>query len=401
MIFRESYIQRLLKFQDKHLIKVVTGVRRCGKSTLLAQFQAELQKQGVEQNQIIALNFEDFRNRELCSAKTLHEYILSRTQSSQKHYVFFDEIQNVENFPAVADSLFLRENIDLYLTGSNAQMLSGELATLLSGRYIKIPLLPLSFAEFRSLRENETPERCFSEYRRIGGFPFLAAETSRDSESDRAYLEGIYSTVLLKDISARRKLSNTLLLEDLIRFLADNTGKIFSTKKIADTLTSAGRKITSATLEALLSALTEAFVFYRAKRYDVNGKQYLKTGDKYYIVDPGLRNYILSGKGGDISFQLENLVYLELIRRGYEVFIGKIGDYEIDFIAVRGNEKRYCQVALSARDPETRERELRPLKKLRDRYPCLLITLDDDPPADFDGIRQVNAIDFFLKKENL
>lgn len=399
MIQRELYLKRLLKFEGLPVAKVVTGIRRCGKSTLLEHFQAELLARGdVEKAQIVSLNFDDLENRGLLAAEALYDFVCRKLVAGKRTYIFLDEVQNVVGFQRVVDSLLLKKGVDLYLTGSNAWMLSGELATLLSGRYVTIPLLPLSFSEYFSAGgEAKSVTRAFAEYRDRGGFPFFSAISNPDPEFVRTYFEGVYSTVVLKDVASRNQINDTLLLESVIRFLADNVGKIFSTKKIADALTSAGRKISVLKLESYLAALTDAFIFYRVKRYDVKGKQYLKTGDKYYIADPGLRNFLLGNKGGDEGFLLENVVYLELLRRGYEVFIGKVGELEIDFVAIRGNERVYIQVSLSVRDPETLARELRPLQKLTSKYACILLTLDDDPEADFDGIRRANVVDWLLE----
>jgi uncharacterized protein len=306
-------------------------------------------------------------------------------------------VQNVPQFQKTVDSLFIKDNVDVYMTGSNAQMLSGELATLLSGRYIEINMLPLSFAEYHELVGGEKRDD-WNGYYRNGGFPYTASIEDEDIRRD--YLLGIYNTVLLKDIVARKRISDIPLLESVIKYLFDNVGNIVSSNKIADSLTSYGRKTTSVTVESYIKALTEAFVLYKAGRYDVKGKQHLKSLEKYYLVDVSLRHLLLGNKNTDIGHILENIVYLELLRRGYTVSIGKIDDKEIDFIASVGGDKVYYQVAASILDPVTFERELAPLKRVTDHYPKFIISMDELPMG-YDGIKQVNILDFLLEKQNV
>ena len=403
MIKRKAYLAKLSGYKDTRLIKVLTGIRRCGKSMLLESFQEELATGGVEKDQILSINFEDMDFSDLCTAESLHAYVTKRLLSDRMNYVFLDEVQNVADFQKAIDSLFIRKNVDLYITGSNACMLSGELATLLSGRYIEIHVLPLSFDEYLDFMKTEgdaqyrssSLTRKFSEYLQFSSFPFVC-ELQQDKTRIRDYLGGIFNTVILKDIVARKNIADVMMLEDVIRFMFDNIGNLFSTKKISDTMTSAGRKISTHTVESYLSALTDSFILYRCSRFDVKGKQYLKTGGKYYLVDVGLRWYLLGNKGIDRGFVLENIVYLELIRRGYAVYVGKAGDAEIDFAVLKGDECCYYQVALTVRDSATLERELFPLSQLRDHYPKYLLTLDDDPPASYEGIQQLNIIDWLL-----
>jgi predicted AAA+ superfamily ATPase len=305
-----------------------------------------------------------------------------------------DEIQNVPQFQKTVDSLFIRDNVDVYITGSNAQMLSGELATLLSGRYIEISILPLSFAEYYEL-VGVDQRNAWNSYYRNGGFPYTAA--IKDEDIRRDYLTGIYNTVLLKDIVARKHISDIPLLESVIKFLFDNVGNIVSSKKIADSLTSYGRKTTSVTVESYIEALIEAFILYKVGRYDVKGKQHLKSLEKYYLVDVSLRRLLLGDKNADIGHILENIVYLELLRRGYTVSIGKVEDKEIDFIASSGGDIIYYQVAASILDPATFEREIAPLKKVTDHYPKFILSMDELPMGE-DGIKQVNIVDFLLEK---
>ena len=394
MVQRKQYMEKLIKMKDKKIIKVVTGIRRCGKSTLLLLFRDYLKECGVEENQIISVNFEDIASEPLLDYRKLHEYVTKRLIPGKMTYVFLDEIQNVPQFQKTVDSLFIKDNVDVYITGSNAQMLSGELATLLSGRYIEISMLPLSFAEYYELVGGDKRD-AWNGYYRNGGFPYTVAIEDEDIRRD--YLMGIYNTVLLKDIVARKRISDIPLLESVIKFLFDNVGNIVSSKKIADSLTSYGRKTTSVTVESYIEALTGAFVLYKAGRYDVKGKQHLKSLEKYYLVDVSLRRLLLGDKNADIGHILENIVYLELLRRGYTVNIGKVDDKEIDFIAVTGGDKVYYQVAASILDPATFEREIAPLKKVTDHYPKFILSMDELPMGE-EGIKQVNIVDFLLEK---
>ncbi|MDK2941255.1 MAG: uncharacterized protein PWP56_768 [Acetobacterium sp.] len=392
MVPRKQYMEKLKKMKDKNIIKMITGIRRCGKSTLLLMFRAYLKECGIADNQIISVNFEDVANEHLLDYRRLHEYVTAQLVPGKMTYVFLDEVQNVPQFQKAVDSLFIKDDVDVYITGSNAQMLSGELATLLSGRYVEISMLPLSFAEYYELVGGEKRD-VWNSYFKNGGFPYTAF--IKDEDIRRDYLMGIYNTVLLKDVVARKRISDIPLLESVIRFIFDNIGNIVSSKKIADSLTSYGRKTTSVTVENYIEALTGAFVLYKANRYDVKGKQHLKSLEKYYLVDIGLRRMLLGDKNADIGHILENIVYLELLRRGYTVDIGKIDDKEIDFIATIGGDKVYFQVSATILDPATFEREIAPLKKVADHYPKFIISMDE-LPMDEDGIKQVNIIDFLL-----
>ncbi len=394
MVERRQYLDKLIKLRNKQIIKVVTGVRRCGKSTLLLQFQEYLRGEGVEERQIIYLNFEKIENEPLHDYHVLYDYVKSRLQPGKMTYIFLDEIQAVPGFQKAVDSLFVLEQTDLYITGSNAHMLSGELATLLSGRYMEIQMLPLSFAEYYELTGGDRRD-AWNRYFKNGGFPYTAYIEEADIRRD--YLQGIYHTVLLKDIVERKKIQDVTLLESVIRFLVDNTGNSVSSKKIADSLTSCGRKTTSATVENYIRALEESFILYRADRYDVKGKQYLKSLEKYYVVDQGLRGLICGGQRRDVGHVLENIVYLELWRLGYQVFIGKVGNQEIDFIAMKEDNRVYYQVSASILDPQTFQREIAPLKMINDHYSKWIVTMDEVPMGE-DGIRQINVIDFLLGK---
>jgi predicted AAA+ superfamily ATPase len=397
MIIRTEYMKKLIGFKDEPLIKIVTGIRRCGKSTLLEMFRNHLLESGVSSEQIIAINFEDMDYEELTDTKKLYSYISSRLLPDKKNYIFLDEIQNVKEFQKAVDSLFIKKNVDIYLTGSNAYMLSGEIATLLSGRYIEIQMLPLSFKEYLSFVGDKTDiGRKYADYLQYGSFPYVAF-LNKDADRIRDYLGGMYNTVILKDVVARKKIVDVMMLESLVRFLFDNIGSLLSTKKISDTMTSGGRKISTHTVESYLSALTDSFIFYKAKRYDVKGKQYLKTLDKYYLSDIGLRYYLLGNKGNDIGHILENVIYLELIRRGYDVYIGKVNNLEVDFVAMKNGKPEYFQVAATVRSKETLARELKPLLSIANHYPKFLLTLDDDPPTDHNGVLQMGVIDFLLQ----
>ena len=393
MVQRRQYMNKLIKMKDEKVIKVITGIRRCGKSTLLTLFQTYLKQTGVEDNQIISINFEDMNYEPLLNYQKLYEFISERLTAAKKSYVFLDEIQNVPKFQKVVDSLFIKDNVDVYITGSNAYLLSGDLATLLSGRYIEINMLPLSFSEYFEMKGGDKRE-AFVSYYKNGGFPQAAVITDDEIRSD--YIRGIYNTVLLKDIVARKKISDVELLESVTRFLFDNIGNIVSSNKIADTLTSFGRKTTNITAENYVSALMDAFVLYKAPRYDIKGKQHLKSLEKYYAADISLRHLVLGNRDRDIGRILENIVYLELIRRGYTVQIGKVDETEIDFAAISGDKKIYYQVSASVMDPSTFEREFRPLLRIKDHYPKYVLTMDDLPAAQ-DGVEQVNIVDFLLK----
>ena len=394
MVKRQQYLDKLIKLRDKQVIKVVTGFRRCGKSTLLLQFRDYLKECGVENGQIISVNFERLEFEHLLEHHALYKYITERLQPDKMNYVFLDEAQMVPEYQKAVDSLFVMENVDVYITGSNAYMLSGELATLLSGRYVEIQMLPLSFAEYWELVGGDKRD-AWKQYFVNGGLPYTAYIEDEEIRSD--YLSGIYNTVLL-DVVERKKIQDVSLLKSVVRFLFDNIGNTVSSKKIADSLVSFGRKTTSATIENYITALTESFVIYKAGRYDVKGKQHLKSLEKYYVVDTGLSTLLLGSKNSDIGHILENIVYLELVRRGYSVSIGKVGELEIDFIAEKNGSKVYYQVSASVLDPATFEREITPLRRVQDNYPKYIITMDDIT-SDNEGIRQVNVIDFLLGNE--
>ena len=399
MIPRDDYLNFLIRSKDKQIIKVISGIRRCGKSTLFELYKEYLLNTGIEGNQIISINFEDIDYEELLDYHKLYQYITNKLLPDKMNYIFLDEIQHVPDFEKAVDSLFIKKNVDLYITGSNAYFMSGELATFLSGRYIELKMLPLSFAEYCIGNSDNIPiSEKYKLYIENSSFPYIL-NYNNDVNEINVYLTGIYNTVLLKDVVARYKIADVMMLESVVRFVFDNIGNQLSTTKIANTMTSAGRKIDSKTVEKYMSALIDSLMIYQAKRYNIKGKQYLKTLNKYYAVDIGLRYMLLGKRSTDVGHILENVIYLELLRRGYDVYVGQIGDLEVDFVAMNGNGMTYFQVAASVRDNETLKRELGSLQKINDHYPKYILTLDDDPMADYDGIKRINALDWLLKKD--
>jgi predicted AAA+ superfamily ATPase len=395
MIIRESYLDILRGSKNRQIIKVVTGIRRCGKSTVLEMFQDELKKEGVTDRQIISVNFEDPDFDDLKTYKALYNYINGQLQSDKMNYVFLDEIGLACEWQKCVDGLFIKKNCDVYITGSNSYMLSSELATLISGRYIEIEMLPLSFREYISHVGNDDLPKKYRNYLENSSFPYLVDVSDR--KQIRAYLDGLYNTVLLNDVVARKKIANASILKSVTKFMFDNIANITSTNKITETLNANGRKISLPTVETYIEALCECFLLYRVGRYDIKGKQHLKTGDKYYLADVGLRTYLLGRNSVDTSKALENVVYLELLRRGYEVFVGKVDDQEVDFIAVGDKGTEYYQVSVTTRDEKTLERELRPLNGISDHNRKYLLTLDEDPLTSYNGIEKKNALDWLLE----
>ena len=395
LIERKVYLDQLSMWREEEMIKVVTGVRRSGKSTLFDLYIKRLKAGGVSEDQIIVINLEDEDKAELLDYRKLHNYVKTRICKDKWTYLFIDEIQNCENYEKALSSLYLKKNLDIYITGSNAHMLSGELATKLTGRCIEIDMLPFSFTEYGEAVKTADKRERFNQYMNMGAFPY-ATRFVENSLAHSQYLEGIYNTVLIKDIMVRKELTDITLLKSVARFLASNVGSPVSAKKIADTLTSSGRPTGSATIDMYLEALTDSYLFYKVQRYDIKGKMHLKTESKYYICDTGLRNMMLGTLNKDIGHQIENIVYLELRRRGYTVSIGKAGrGTEVDFVTTRNRQIEYYQVSASVLDQGTLERELAPLKQIKDNYPKSLITLDDYT-ADYNGIKQINLIDWLL-----
>ena len=399
MIERKEYLEKLKNFKDKDLIKVITGIRRCGKSTLFDLFINYLKEMGISDEQIIKINLEDV-DYNFKDYKELYDYINKKIDPKQQYYVFIDEVQNVPLFQKAVDSLYIKKNVDVYITGSNAYLLSGELATLLSGRYVEIKMLPLSFKEYLSAFTDKTKSNYeyFLDYMRNGGMPGNIS-IIKDSPNDLdMYLEGIFTTVVYKDIITRNNITDKMLLESILRFIFDSIGSPISTKKISDTLTSKGMSTSNHTVENYILAFIDSFLIYKAERFDVKGKNLLVRDYKYYVVDQGLRSYLLGKKAdSDMGHILENIVYLELLRRGYKVYVGKVDDLEVDFVAENRSGLKYYQVALTVRDEKVLERELKSLQRTGDHYPKYLLTLDMDLEADYDGITKINVIDWLLK----
>lgn len=395
---RDLYLNKLIKFKDKRFIKVITGIRRCGKSTLLKLFREYLLENNISEKQIIYINFESMQFDNIKDYKLLYKYIKEHIAKDSRTYLFLDEIQEVVHWEKAVNSFLVDFNVDIYITGSNAWLLSSELSTLLSGRYVEIKMLPLSFKEYMEFIEkpSNSIEEDFQLYLRYGGLPPII-ELNNNFDMIQPFLSGIYNTVLMKDIVQRNTVRDPALLDNLVRFLVDNIGNSISTKKIRDYLTSAGRKTTPATIDNYLQMLEKAFIFYRTNRYDIKGKLYLKTQEKYYIVDTGIRNNLLGLRNIDYGHILENIVYLELLRRGFDVYIGKIGNMEVDFIAVKANKKIYYQVSASILDEKTKNKELRSLMSIPDQYDKVLLTMDRPYVEDFEGIKWVNIIDFLLE----
>ena len=405
MVERKEYLDQLWAWKDEQIIKVVTGIRRCGKSVLLKQYQEKLLASGIAQEQIVSINFEDLDYESLLDYKSLYHYIKERLCDNKTTYIFLDEVQNVPDFQKVVDSLYVKDNTDVYITGSNSYLLSSELATLLSGRYVEISMLPLSFREYLAVTQMPA-ENAFSEYMKTGGLPYVAAMNRTDEKVDQ-YLEGIYNTVIVKDIEERqtrkeknagnRKITDIALLKTIARYLASTIGSPVSVKSITDYLISSGRKISPNTVSDYTQALTESFIFYPAERFDIVGKQLLKANKKMYMVDLGLRNHILPRKRYDLGFSIENIVFFELLRRGYKVNIGKYGSAEVDFVAQNQGILTYFQVTTDMTAEETFEREMHPLRSIQDNYEKIVLTLDRFSLGNYEGIKVVNVLDWLLK----
>lgn len=396
MIERPNYLHELISFKEKDLIKIVTGIRRCGKSTLFDLYIEYLLSNGVDNNQILRMNLEEYEFNDILDYNDLYNYINSKLLSNKMNYVFIDEVQKITDFQKACDSLYVRKNVDLYITGSNSKLLSGELATLLSGRYVEIKMLPLSFKEYISYVGETDIQRKYVDYITKSSFPYtLKLDSSKDI---RMYLDGLYNTVIVNDIAERKDISDIGMLKDVIKFMFDNVGNLCSSTSIANTMTSNGRKISVPTVEKYLEALVESFVLYKVSRYDIKGKNYLTTGSKYYLSDIGLRYYLLGSKNADDGHILENIVYLELLRRGYEVYVGKNEDNEVDFVAVNEKGEEYYQVSYTVKGEKTLERELKPLNNINDHNPKILLTADFAPYTSHNGIKQINVFDWLLDK---
>lgn len=405
-IERPQYIHDLLSYKDTELIKILTGVRRCGKSTVLEMYAEELKMQGVAAEQIQHIKLEELENSHLSDYRELHRYVLEHIVQGKQNYVILDEVQNVAGFEKAVRSLYEKGNIDLYLTGSNSRLQTGEWATLLAGRYVEIPMFPLSFREFLSIRPTENLDKAYAEYLQYSSFPyaqyFVHIGGTDVQKQVTAYLSGLFDTVVLRDVAEKRGLSNVAQIRRIMQFMASAIGSPISIKRVSDMLATDGIKISPATLDNYTDAFRQAYIWYRADRFDVKGRKVLKTLNKYYLVDPGLRHFMLGNRSGDSGHVLENVVYLELLRRGYRVYIGKIsskasGDFssapEVDFVAETPNGIVYYQVSDSVNSPETLRRELVPLQLIRDNYPKILLSRNYGT-ADYNGIRSMNVLEW-------
>lgn len=400
MIKRPLYLKKLMTFQNQPVIKVITGMRRTGKSTLLLLFADMLRSQGVPEDHIIYLNLEDLENEPLLDYHALYDFLKRKLQGTTGMYLLLDEIQVVDGWEKVVNTFFEKSAADIYLTSSNAKMLSSELSTLLAGRSVEIPVYPLSFKEYLGFLPKEQRadlDAAFQSYLKYGGLPVIP-EMPQQDDAIGIVLSGIYHTVLVKDIVQRNAVRDPQLLEHLSLFLADSIGSPIATSKISGYLTSQGRKVSGITIDNYLRMLTEAFIFYPVRRYDIKGKAYLKTQEKYYIVDTGLRNALLRFRTGDYGHALENIVFLELLRRGCRISIGKIGKGEVDFIAEKMEDKTYYQVSASVLDEQTLARELQPLMNIPDQYDKVLLTMDRTYIRNYEGVKNRNIIDFLLEE---
>lgn len=399
MIQRETYLQQLINFKDIKLIKIITGIRRCGKSTLFDIYIDYLKNENIGEEQIIKVNLED-PDMKFNDYMDLYNYIKDKMIKDKMNYIFIDEVQNVQNFQKAVDGLFIKENVDIYITGSNAYLLSGELATLLSGRYIEIKMLPLSFKEYLSAFDQKTDKNeKILEYFKYGALPQTVELYKINPDLVDTYLDGVLSTVVYKDIMMRKNINNRLILESVLKYIFSNIGSQITTKKISDTLTSMNRATSNHTVENYISALLEAYLIYKVDRFDIKGKNVLSSGYKYYMVDLGFRNHLLGRKAGqDMGHILENIVYLELLRRNYKVYTGKVDNLEVDFVVENKEGLEYYQVALTTRNEETLNRELKSLQRTGDFYPKYILTMDNDLNTDYNGIKKINVIDWLLGK---
>ena len=400
MIERKEYLKQLLSWKDQSIIKVLTGIRRCGKSTILKLYQEYLLNNGIDPSQIISINFEELEYEDLQDYKKLYQYIKDRLVENKMMYIFLDEIQNVPSYEKVVDSLHVKENIDIYITGSNSYIFSGQLATYLSGRYIEIPVLPLSFKEVYNPQTNK--EEAFQKYMKTGGFPYINQIQLLNEQIDM-YLEGIYNTVIVKDIEERinrknsKNVTDIALLKAISKYLSSVVGSPVSIRSITNYFKSNERTTSPNTISNYVEALCESYLYYPVEVMDVSGKEVLKSNKKYYIVDPGIRNYILPKQFYDLGFTIENIVYLELLRR-YNVNIGRNGRTEVDFIAKRNDVYTYIQVTASLVDENTFNREIRPLQQIEDNYEKIILTLDRYTLGNYEGIKVINIVDWLLEE---
>ena len=416
MINRKEYLNDLIAFRDQDLIKVVTGIRRCGKSTLFDIYIEYLKNSGVKEEQIIKINFEEPENETLFDRKKLHDFIVKNISKDKMNYIFLDEVQKVSEFELACNGLNVKKNIDLYITGSNAYLLSGELATYLGGRYVEIKMLPLSFKEYydwhtdyKMMEDLDTgeikpliikaksDEELYDDYVFKSSFP--QATKLKTSKEIKQYLDSLIDSIFVKDIMLRKNISDVSTLKSISKFAFDNIGNITSSSNIARTMEADGRKISHHTVDSYITALTDSFLFYKCDRYDVKGKNVLKTGEKYYAADVGMRYNLFGKKDVDLGHILENIVYLELLRRGYSVYIGKVGENEVDFVAIGEFGEEYYQVAYTTKESSTLERELKSLDIIKDHNPKYLLTMDRESTISYNGIKKINVLDWLLDKE--
>lgn len=399
LLFRKQSEEIIKLYKDKNVIKILSGIRRSGKSFMLRLLRENFIKTGISENQILYIDFEDFENVQFLDSKKLYDFVKEQNQKvcGKRLYLLFDEIQEVEDWEKIVNSLYSSEKIDcdIYLTGSNANLLSSELATYLSGRYVNISVFPLSYKEFLDFYAVDDSNESFLRFMKFGGFPELK-ELSGSELSLKAYIDGIYSTVLLKDVISRNKIRDTAVLEKIILYITDNIGNIFSAKKISDFMKSNGRSLAVETVYNDINYLQSALFLYKVPRFDLKGKKLLETMEKYYIADTGFRFQLLGFSDNAINGLLENIVFIELLRREYKVCIGKIGEYEIDFVAEKNGVREYFQVSYLLSSEETMEREYRPLELLNDNYPKYILTLDDLPESNTNGIIRMNLRKWLL-----
>ena len=398
---RKLYLDKIVKFIDKPIIKIIVGMRRVGKSYFLKLIMEELLQKGVAEEQIVYVNFDSLEFDHLKNYKILNNYLLKKSDKLEKAYLFIDEIQEVNDWEKCIESLFVSEKFDIYISGSNAQMLSSELATKLSGRYIEFPIYTLSFSEYMQFMKKDSSQAKseFRSYLIYGGFPALM-HFDLDREVVYQYISSIYNTILLKDVVKKNNIRNISLLENITNYAFDNIGNIFSAKKLADYLKSQRISLGVETVMNYLSYICSTYALHKVQRYDIKGKRMLEVHEKYYLGDIGLRNAIIGYREGDIAGVLENIVYLELLRRGYNVSIGKLGDTEIDFIATKSEEKIYIQVTYLLASEKTIKREFSPLLKIADNYPKYVLSMDELFGNDYEGIQRVNIVDFLLASES-
>lgn len=401
MISRDNYLERLKSFKDNKLIKVITGIRRCGKSTLLELFKEYLKRGGVKDDNIIHINLELMKYDDVRDYKTFYNLITDKIKNSDRYYLLIDEIQQVNKWEKAINSMNVEFNVDIYITGSNAYLLSSEISTLLSGRYVEIKMLPLSFKEyleFDHLPHDLTLEDKFNQYLKFGSLPQVPT-LPQDNTTINEFLLGIYNTVIVKDVISRNNIKDIGLLEQIVKYVVANTGNIISANKIRGYISSQGGGETTkaTTVSNYLDMLEKAYIIYPVKRYDIKGKEQLKNLAKYYVVDTGIRNMLMGYSDSDFGHVLETIVYLELIRRGYQVFIGKWYELEVDFIAVKQDAKKYYQVCLTLMDEKVKERELAPLRAIPDNYEKTILSMDKTYITDYEGIKFENIIDFLTE----